>query len=156
MSVTRREPGLLQGVMLLLPITMAVMGISVLTPVVPLLLAKFHDVPYHEYWVIGGILTMPAIWVLAFSPVAGWMADRMGRRTLLVSAMIIYAFVGTAPAFLDNLYAIVVSRIAVGICESIVMTVSTTLISDYFRGHARERWLASQTAVASVTAVGGI
>jgi MFS family permease len=156
MSVTRREPGLLQGIMLLLPITMAVMGISVLTPVVPLLLAKFHDVPYHEYWVIGGILTMPAIWVLLFSPVAGWMADRMGRRTLLVAAMVVYAFVGTAPAFLDNLYAIVVSRIAVGICESIVMTVSTTLISDYFKGHARERWLASQTAVASVTALGCI
>jgi MFS family permease len=99
---------------------------------------------------------MPAIWVLLFSPVAGWMADRMGRRKLLVSAMIVYAFVGTAPAFLDNLYAIVVSRIAVGICESIVMTVSTTLISDYFKGHARERWLASQTAVASVTALGCI
>lgn len=156
MTVTQREPGLLQGIMLLLPITMAVMGISVLTPVVPLLLEKFHGVPYHDYWVIGGILTMPAIWVLGFSPVAGWMADRLGRRTLLVSAMMVYAFVGTAPAFLDNLYAIVVSRIAVGICESIVMTVSTTLISDYFRGRARERWLASQTAVASVTALGCI
>jgi MFS family permease len=156
MTVTQREPGLLQGIMLLLPITMAVMGISVLTPIVPLLLAKFHDVPHHEYLVIGGILTMPAIWVLLFSPVAGWMADRMGRRKLLVIAMIVYAFVGTAPAFLDNLYAIIASRIAVGICESIVMTVSTTLISDYFKGHARERWLASQTAVASVTALGVI
>ncbi len=154
MTVTQREPGLLQGIMLLLPITMAVMGISVLTPVVPLLLAQFHDVPYHEYLVIGGILTMPAIWVLLFSPVAGWMADRLGRRRLLVCAMVVYAFVGTAPAFLDNLYAIIVSRIAVGICESIVMTVSTTLISDYFKGHARERWLASQTAVASVSALG--
>ena len=156
MTVTQREPGLLQGIMLLLPITMAVMGISVLTPVVPLLLAQFHDVPHHEYLVIGGILTMPAIWVLLFSPVAGWMADRMGRRKLLVIAMTVYAFVGIAPAFLDNLYAIIVSRIAVGICESIVMTVSTTLISDYFKGHARERWLASQTAVASVTALGVI
>jgi len=34
------------------------------------------------------------------------------------------------------------------------MTVSTTLISDYFKGRARERWLASQTAVASVSALG--
>ena len=33
------------------------------------------------------------------------------------------------------------------------MTVSTTLISDYFKGHAREQWLASQTAVASVSAL---
>jgi MFS family permease len=154
MSTAHREPGLLQGIMLLLPITMAVMGISVLTPVVPLLLAQFKDVPYHDYLVIGGILTMPAIWVLLFSPVAGWMADRLGRRLLLVTAMIIYAFVGILPAFLDNLYAIIASRVAVGICESIVMTVSTTLISDYYAGRARERWLASQTAVASVSALG--
>src|ERR1700691_3833211 len=154
MATAGRTPGLLQGIMLLLPITMAVMGISVLTPVVPLLLEQFKNAPNHEYLVIGGVLTMPAIWVLLFSPVAGWMADRWGRRNLLVTSMIVYAFVGIAPAFLDNLYAIILSRVAVGICESIVMTVSTTLISDYFRGHARERWLASQTAVASVSALG--
>src|SRR5258708_7944452 len=97
-----REPGILQGIMLLLPITMAVMGISVLTPVVPLLLAQFKDVPYHDYLVMGGILTMPALCVLLFSPVAGWMADRLGRRGLLVAAMTVYAFVGVAPVFLDN------------------------------------------------------
>ena len=33
------------------------------------------------------------------------------------------------------------------------MTVSTTLISDYFKGPAREKWLASQTAVASLSAL---
>lgn len=154
MSVTARKPGLLQGILLLLPITLAVMGISVLAPVVPLLLEQFKNVPYHEYLVMGGILTMPAIWVLLFSPVAGLMADRFGRRNLLAASMIVYAFVGVAPVFLDDMYAIIVSRVAVGICESIVMTVSTTLISDYFKGRARERWLASQTAVASVSALG--
>src|SRR5450755_3368985 len=121
---TGRRPGFLQGIMLLLPMTMSVMGISVLTPVVPLLLAQFKDKPYHEYLVIGGILTMPAIWVLLFSPVAGWLADRMGRRLLLVIAMVVYAFVGFAPALLDNVYLIIASRVAVGICEAIVMTVS--------------------------------
>jgi predicted MFS family arabinose efflux permease len=140
--------------MLLLPITMAVMGITVLTPIVHLLLEQFKDVPNHEYLVIGGILTMPAIWVLLFSPVAGWLADRFGRRNLLLISMVIYAFVGMAPAFLNNLYAIILTRAGVGICESIVLTVSTTMISDSFRGHARERWLASQTAVASLSAVG--
>jgi MFS family permease len=154
MPTPQRNPGFLQGIMLLLPITLAVMGISVLAPVVPLLLRQFKDAPYHEYLVMGGILTMPAIWVLLFSPAAGWMADRFGRRNLLVVSMIAYAFVGVAPVFLDNLYAIIASRVAVGICESIVMTVSTTLISDYFKGHSRERWLASQTAVASVSALG--
>jgi len=149
-----REPGFWQGIMLLLPITLSVMGITVLTPVVHLMLDQFKDVPHHEYWVIGGILTMPAIWILLFSPVAGWLADRYGRRNLLLLSMVVYAFVGVMPTFLDNLYLIILSRVGVGICEAVLMTVSTTLISDYFKGRARERWLASQTAVASVSALG--
>jgi MFS family permease len=152
--VAPRQPGFAQGIMLLLPITMSVMGISVLTPIVHLLLEHFQNVPNHEYLVIGGVLTMPAIWVLLFSPVAGWLADRFGRRKLLLAAMVAYAFVGIAPTVLDNLYLIILSRAAVGICESIVMTVSTTMISDYFTGRTRERWLASQTAVASLSALG--
>jgi MFS family permease len=153
-SVQRRKPGFLQGIMLLLPITMNVMGISVLTPVVHLMLAEFKAAPYHDYMVIGGVLTMPAIWVLLFSPFAGWLADRFGRRNLLLVSMIAYAFVGVAPALLSNLYAIIAARIGVGICESIVITVSTTMIGDFFKGHTRERWMASQTAVASVSALG--
>jgi MFS family permease len=150
----QRQPGFIQGIMLLLPITMAVMGISVLTPIVHLLLEQFKDIPNYEYLVIGGVLTMPAIWVLLFSPVAGWMSDRLGRRSLLLAAMVVYALLGTAPAFMSNLYAIILTRAGVGICESVVMTVSTTMISDYFKGRARERWLASQTAVASLSALG--
>jgi predicted MFS family arabinose efflux permease len=149
-----RKPGSLQGIMLLLPITMAVMGVSVLTPVVHLLLDQFKGIPHHEYLVIGGILTMPAIWVLLFSPVAGWAADRFGRRNLLLVSMVLYGLVGVAPAFLENLYAIIATRIGVGICESVVMTVTTTMISDYFKGRARERWMASQTAMASLSALG--
>lgn len=149
-----RRAGFLQGIMLLLPITMAVMGVSVLMPVVHLLLEHFKDVPNYEYLVMGGVVTMPSIWVLLLSPAAGWMADRFGRRRMLILSMVAYSFAGVAPVFLSNLYAIIVSRVGVGICEAVVMTVSTTMISDYFRGRARERWLASQTAVASVSALG--
>ena len=150
----QRKPGFLQGIMLLLPITMNVMGITVLTPVVHLLLEEFKSVPYHDYMIIGGVVTMPSIWVLLFSPVAGWLADRFGRRNLLLASMVVYALVGIAPAFLKDLYAIIAARVGVGICESIVITVSTTLIGDYFKGRTRDRWMASQTAVASLSALG--
>jgi MFS family permease len=145
-----RQPGFLQGIMLLLPITMAVMGVSLLTVVAPLIYEYFKSVPNYAYLIQGGIITMPAIWIVLFSPVAGWLADRFGRRNILLAAMVVYAFVGIAPTFLDSLYAIIASRVGVGICESIVMTVSTTLICDYFSGKSRERWLAGQTATASL------
>src|ERR1700691_3226637 len=42
---------------------------------------------------------------------------------------------------------------ALAFCESVVMTVSTTMICDYFSGKSRERWLAGQTATASLSAL---
>ena len=150
---TARTPGTLQGLMLTLPITLAVMGISVLVPDVPQLMTAFKDVPHHEYLIQGGLLTMPALCVALLSPFAGWLADRIGRRALLIGSMVIYAAVGVAPSVLDGLTPIILSRTCVGICEAIIMTVSTTLISDYFDGHAREKWLASQTALASLSSL---
>ena len=47
MSTTPRKPGPIQGIMLLLPITLAVMGISVLTPVVHLMLEQFAGIPNY-------------------------------------------------------------------------------------------------------------
>ena len=148
-----RTPGALQGVILLLPVTLAVMGIAVLVPVVPQLMTHFQSVPNYQYIIQGGVLTMPALCITLFSPLAGWLADRFGRRRILLAAMLAYGALGSAPTFLDNLFAIVGSRVGVGLCEAVVMTVSTTLISDYFKGRAREQWLASQTAVASLSAL---
>jgi MFS family permease len=152
-EITGRQPGAVEGIVLLLPITLTVLGIVVLVPVLPLMMAQFAAVPNHEYWIQGGVLTMPALCVMLFSPLAGWAADRYGRRQMLLWSMGVYAFVGIAPIFLDNLFAIVASRVAVGVCEAVLMTTSTTMISDYFRGHEREKWLASQTGVAALSAL---
>jgi MFS family permease len=152
-AVKPRTPGALQGVILLLPVTLAVMGIAVLVPVVPQLMAHFQNVHNYQYIIQGGVLTMPALCITLFSPLAGWLADRFGRRRILLTAMVAYGVLGIAPTFLDSLFAIVGSRVGVGLCEAVVMTVSTTLISDYFKGRAREQWLASQTAVASLSAL---
>jgi len=138
---------------LLLPITLAVMGIIVLVPVLPQLMAHFEAIPNYKYLIQGGVLTMPALCVMMFSPAAGWLADRFGRRRLLILAMVLYALLGICPLLLDDLYAIIASRVGVGACESVVVTVSTTLISDYFKGADREKWLASQTAVASASSL---
>jgi predicted MFS family arabinose efflux permease len=138
--------------MLLLPITMAVVGVSVFSATVPQMQAYFKYVPNGDY-LVNFLQTMPGIWIVLFSPVAGLLADRYGRKRILVAAMIIYAIIGTSPFFLNNIYAILVTRCGVGICESVVMTITTTMIADYFRGKARERYMASQTAVASLAAL---
>lgn len=146
------KAGFAQGLALLLPATSAVMGILLLVPVAPQMSQTFADVPGVAY-LVPVLLTLPGLCIALFSPVAGLLGDRLGRRRLLIGSMLIYGLAGMAPMLLSDLHQILASRVLVGICEALIMTLSTTLIGDLFTGRARERWLSSQTAVASVSAL---
>ena len=147
-----RKAGSLQGLLLLLPITMAVMGLIVLVPVVPRLMEHFGAVPGVQFF-IPLMLTLPALCVALLAPVAGFVVDRFGRRRTLIGSLVLYAIAGIMPMFLDDLGAIIVSRVFVGAMEAMVVTASTTLIGDYFHGPEREKWLANQTALASISSI---
>jgi MFS family permease len=147
-----RKAGTLQGALLLLPITMAVMGLIVLVPVVPRMMEHFGSVQGVQF-LIPLMLTLPALCVALLAPVAGFVVDRFGRRRTLIAALVLYAIAGVVPMFLDDLSAIIVSRVFVGAMEAVVVTASTTLIGDYFQGAERERWLANQTALASISSI---
>jgi len=147
-----RQPGFMTGFALLVPITLSVMAIVLLAPILPLLLAEFAAVPGHEYWV-PMVLTVPALCVALFSPVAGVLGDAWGRRRLLIVALAVYGVLGVLPVFLTDLTAIIASRVGVGLAEATIMVLSTTLIGDYFSGPLRDKWLAAQTAFASLSAL---
>jgi MFS family permease len=152
---TVRVPGFIQGVSLLLPVTLSVMGIVLLVPVLPEILREYASAPGSEYVVQLGILTMPALCMLLFSAPAGWVADRFGRRPILIVSMIVYALFGAAPLLLQlsNVWVIVATRVVVGLCEAVVMTTTTAMIADYYTGPSRDRWLSSQVATASLSAL---
>jgi MFS family permease len=152
MNVAEHRAGPLQGVLLLLPITMAVMGLVVLVPVLPGMMAQFHDVPGVEY-LVPLMLTLPALCVAALGPLAGIVVDSFGRRRTCIGALVIYALVGMLPIILNSLTAIIASRFVLGAMEALIVTSSTTLIGDYFHGREREKWLANQTAVASIASI---
>lgn len=145
------DAGVATGLALLFPITLSTMAIVLLVPVLPMLMREFSAVPGGEYWV-PMILTLPALCVALFSPVAGLLGDRFGRRRLLLASLFVYGIVGTAPLYLQGFWPVLASRLGVGITEAVIMTMSTTMIADAFEGEARNRWLAGQTALASVSA----
>ncbi len=147
-----RQPGFMTGISLLLPITLSTMAIVLLAPILPRMLDEFSSLPHFEYWV-PMILTIPALCVAFLSPFAGMMGDYFGRRRLLIWSFITYAVVGLAPIFLSSLSAILISRIGVGVAEALIMVLSTTMIGDYYDGAARDKWLAGQTAFASMSAL---
>jgi len=152
MTITRHQPGFMTGIALLLPITLSTMAIVLLAPILPLLLDEFRGVPGHDF-LVPMVLTVPALCVALLSPVAGMAGDYFGRRKLLLASFVVYALVGILPVFLTDLTAILLSRIGVGVSEALIMVLSTTMIGDYFKGPARDKWLAAQTAIASLSAL---
>lgn len=150
--IRHHEAGFMTGISLLLPITLTTMAIVLLTPVIPDMMAQYAAVPHHEYWV-PMILTVPSLCVALLCPLAGMLGDYFGRRRLLMASFFLYAALGVAPLFLDDLVHILISRIGVGMAEALIYVLSTTMIGDYYKGESRDRWLAAQTAFASVSAL---
>ncbi len=152
-----RKPGFLTGLSLLFPITLSVMAALFVAPIAPKIGETFGSTGQYSPdalgWYVGWIITVPALCVALFSIPAGWLGDRVGRRKMLIWSMAIYVVVGIMPYFLSDLRLILCSRISVGIVEAMLMTLSTTLIGDFFKGESRDRWLAAQTGVASTFAI---
>ena len=141
-----------QGIVLMLAAVLPVMAVVSLVPVLPLLLQEFAGVEGSEFLVPIAI-TIPALCVAIFSPLAGWLSDHVGRKNLLLGAFIVYAAIGVVPYFLSDLRHIIASRILLGMAEATIMTVATALIGDYFHGERREKWVAIQVGVASISAI---
>ena len=140
------------GVILLLAAVMPPMAIISLVPVLPLLMQEFGNVEGREF-LVPMALTIPALCVALFSPVAGWLSDRVGRKNLLTFSLVIYAGIGVVPYFLTELTQIIATRIGLGLAEAVIMTIATALIGDYFRGKERERWVGLQFATVSLSAI---
>ncbi|KPF87945.1 MFS transporter [Novosphingobium sp. AAP83] len=151
-SLTHTMAGTRHGIVVMICSVMPVMAIIALVPILPLLLEEFAMTPGHQF-LVPITLTVPALCVALFSPLAGWLADRMGRKALLIGALVAYAALGIIPMFLRDLGQILASRIALGLVEAVIMTVSTVLIGDYFEGARREKWISVQIGSASISAI---
>ncbi|WP_221583323.1 MFS transporter [Microbacterium sp. G2-8] len=147
----QRRAGVLQGILLLAGSCMPVLGSVLLTPILPQLSAHFAGEPGADV-LVPMIVAIPALMIAIFAPFAGQVVDRVGRKPLLIIAMIAYAIAGTAPAWMEGLTEILVSRVLVGVCEAAIMTVCTALIVDYFHDERRAKYLGLQTVATTLGA----
>ena len=155
-----RSPRFIHAFVLMAGSCMPIMGGLLIAPILPEIQRHFSVVPKVEFWTPIA-LTIPALFIAILAPFAGAMVDLLGRRRPLVIALALYAAFGTAPLWLDSLYAIIVSRAGVGLAEAVIMTCCTTLIGDYYDGARRSKYLALQTTYTTLSAslfllVGGL
>jgi MFS family permease len=112
-----RQAGANQGLALIAVGTMPTLAIVSLVPNLPQLFQQFADVPGHE-WLVPMIITVPSLCIALFSPFAGLVADRFGRRRLLLLALVLYGTAGVLPFFLTDLKTILLTRFGIGIAEA--------------------------------------
>ncbi|OPA93851.1 MFS transporter [Pseudomonas fluorescens] len=159
MSV-ERQAGLPQSLLLLLGSCLPVLGAVLLAPVLPLMQQHFADTPGVAV-LVPIALTLPALMIALLAPVAGIIADRLGRKPLLIGAMVLYTVCGVLPLWLESLQVIVISRAGIGVAEAAIMTCCTTMMGDYYSGARRERMFALQMVATSLSAaifiaIGGV
>jgi len=148
---TGRPAGRAEATVLLLASCMPVLGAVLIAPILPKIQDAFASTAGVEA-LTPIVLTVPALIIGLSGGLAGRYVDRVGRKGLLVGALILYAFLGTAPLWLRSLPLILASRVLVGLTEAAIMTCCTTLIVDYFHGPQRIKYLGLQTVYTTVAA----
>lgn len=146
MTSEAKKAGIPQGIIITLVSILPVMAVITLMPVVPTIRNNFKDVPFIET-LAPFVISAPGLCVALFSPYAGFLADRIGRRKLLIIFSILYAIGGVIPFFVESFSALIVGRLILGIGEAFILTIANILVGDYFEQSKRNTWLMIQNIV---------
>ncbi|SMC72012.1 MFS transporter [Rhizobium sp. RU36D] len=151
---TTPAAGPVQGLMIQLASSLTVMGAVMVAPILPKLGAEFGTSSPQAAELVPLVATGPALSIALFAPIAGVLADRFGRKAMLLIGTLLYAILGCLPAFLHDLNSILLVRLLFGCAEAILMTCCTTLIADYWIGEERSKYVNRQ--VVTIGIVGSI
>lgn len=143
---TPRRAAWPQGLVIIMIGILPMMAIVTLMPIVPALVQNFQHVPGIQT-LAPLVLSAPGLCVALFAPFAGALADRIGRRKLLLIFTTLYGIGGILPFFLTSFAALMGSRLLLGIGEAFILTLGNALLGDYFEKEQRAKWLAWQSFV---------
>jgi MFS family permease len=148
-----RRAGVPQGLTVVLAGFLPILAIVSMFPAVPSIIDHFHADPTAS-WKVPWMVTAPGLAIAVLAPFVGILVDRFGRRKLLVWSTFFYSIIGLAPFFLVGLNALFASRILLGACEAVILTILNTLIGDYWDEQGRRHWLSIQAAIGPFLASG--
>lgn len=132
---------------LLLSSSLTVMAGATVSPALPAMKQQFESAiadPDLRTTLVKLVITLPALFIVIGSPIAGMIVDRFGRKSLLLISAILYGLAGSSGLYLENLTAILAGRAFLGLAVSGVMVSATTLIADYYLGPARAAFMGLQ------------
>src|SRR5262249_13769257 len=129
--------------------TTSMLGVGSLSPAFPEIMRDFH-LDTHQVGLLITVYTAPGI---VLSPVAGLLADRIGRRVVIVTRLIIFALWGVACAMSTSSEALLLFRFIQGLGGSPLSAVNNTVLADLFDGRQRIEALGYNQSVSSMSAL---
>jgi len=141
----------------LLPVLLACASLTVMSgatiaPGLPGLVEHFKDYPEADF-LSRLILTAPGLAIACSAALAGWVADKLGRRVLLQVGICVYILAGSAGIWVDDLIVLLVSRFILGISVGMIMVSSMALLTDHFQGPERDRAMGQQSSAMATGAI---
>ncbi|WP_220222404.1 MFS transporter [Haloplanus salinus] len=113
---------------------MGVMGVSLISPVLPDLRPVF-GVTDAQVGLVITAYTLPGVVV---TPFVGLAADRLGRRRVVVPLLVLFAVAGAGVAFARTFAEVIALRFLQGVGASALITLAVTLIGDVYDGPRRD------------------
>ena len=122
---------------------MVTMGISSILPVLPQMAHAF-GIPVEGSWRIIAAFALPG---LVFIPFVGVLADRYGRKRVLVPALVLFALGGVACMVAQSYAELLFWRIVQGAGSAPLGLLYNTIIADTWEGEDRVRAMSANAMV---------
>jgi MFS family permease len=116
--------------------SLTTMANATISPALPGLERLFSDEP-NAAMLTRLLVPAPSLGVAICAPLVGLVADRWGRRRLLLAGVLLFVIAGSAGLVLPDLPTIFASRLLLGVAVGLIMTAQTALLGDYFTGDER-------------------
>lgn len=137
---------------LLIVSTLTVMAGATIAPSLPAMGEHFKEITNADY-LVRLALTLPALFIAFGAPFVGVIIDRLGRKPLLLLALVVYGLAGSSGFFLNDINLILIGRAFLGLSVAGIMTITTTLVGDYYTGTTRAGFMGLQ---AGFMGLGGV
>lgn len=122
-------------------------GSGVTAPALAGIMADFPNVPPS---VIMMFTTIPSLCMVFVCPIYAKIQRHFRKRSILWFCAILYVVGGVSAAFMNDVYAILLTRIIQGISISILVPMEADLLCDFFEGHERHTMVGLDNAVMSI------
>ena len=124
----------------------SVMGVATIAPVFPVI-ARELGIPLESVGLLITVFTLPGI---VLTPLMGILADRYGRKKVLIPSLLLYAVAGAACAFARDFQLLLILRFFQGVGGASIGSINVTLIGDLFKGRRRTAAMGYNASVLSI------